>query len=353
MRIVLSNSSWKWGGVHTVTAALARGLAERGHDVALLCRPGSELEAEMRGVVPLVPILRGADFNPLAVLRAVRALRELRAQIVLALMDKDLRLTGVAARVLRVPVVVRRANDQPLRSAHSRLFYARIASRVVANSDATRRTLLAAAPALSRRGVHVIRNGIDVAAFAGAHPADLGLADDAVAFGFVGRFEARKGLRELIAAWPTVSDALPRAVLVLAGRGALEPEVDAWAATAERVHRLGYRRDVAALMHALDILVMPSHWEGFGLVAAEAMAAGTPVVASDVSSLPEVVRDGVSGLLVPPRDANALARAMIEVGRDDGLRQRLGSAGRRIAAEEFSNERMVEEWEALLRDSLA
>jgi glycosyltransferase involved in cell wall biosynthesis len=353
MRIVLSNSSWKWGGVHFVTESLARGLAARGHDVTLFCRPGSELESRMRGTARLEPILRGMDFGPRAIARAALALRRHRTEVVVVLMDKDLRLTGVAARLLRIPVVVRRANDRPLASARARFFYRALATRVVANSAATRSTLLASAPALARRGVEVIHNGIDVEAFARAAPADLGLPENAIAFGFLGRFEVRKGLHELMRAWPAVAGALPDALLVLVGRGDLDDEIRAWARRVPGVLCAGYRRDVAAVLRALDVLVIPSHWEGFGLVAAEGMAAGIPVVASNTSSLPELIRDGVSGRLVPPGDAGALAQAMIELGSDEALRGSLGDGGQASARREFPAERMVERWDELLRDVVA
>lgn len=350
MRIVLSNSSWKWGGVHFVTEVLARGLAARGHDVALFCRPGSELESRMRGIAPLEPILHGMDLGPPVIVRAARALRRHRAGVVVALMDKDLRLTGVAARFLGIPVIVRRANDRPLASARARFFYRAVATRVVANSAATRATLLASAPALARRGIDVVHNGIDVDSFAGARPADLELPERSIVFGFVGRFEVRKGLRELMRAWPSVAAALPDARLALVGRGDLDGEIREWAGTRPGVRLLGYRGDVAAVLRALDVLVVPSHWEGFGLVAAEGMAAGLPIIAAKASSLPELVRDGVSGRLVPPGDADALAAAMIDLGADPGLRISLGKAGQAIARTEFSLERMVDRWEALLRD---
>lgn len=350
MRIVLSNSSWKWGGVHFVTETLAQGLTERGHEVTLFCRPDSELESRMHGVVPLEPFLRGPDFGPPVILRAVKALRRRKAEAVLALMDKDLRLTGAAARLLRRPVVVRRANDRPLSSARARFFYRTLATRVVANSRATRETLLGSAPGLARRGIEIIPNGIDVEAIAGATPADLGLPPEAIAFGFVGRFEVRKGLRELMRAWPTVAGAAPTAHLLLAGRGDLDEELLEWADRMDRVRLLGFRTDVAAVLRALDVLVMPSHWEGFGLVAAEGMAAGIPVIASNTSSLPELVRDGVNGLLTQPADADALARAMVSLASDPDIRAGMGRAGQKRARDEFDLQRMIARWEALLLD---
>jgi glycosyltransferase involved in cell wall biosynthesis len=352
MRIVLSNSSWKWGGVHVVTETLAVGLSARGHDVLLLCRPDSELESRLRGVVRHQGIVSGPDLGPLAIARCASALRRHRAQVVLALMDKDLRLTGVAARLLRIPVVVRRANDRPLRSTFQRFVYRSIASRIVANSAATRATLLGSMPALADRGVDVIYNGIRVEQYRDAPAAPLGLPSGSLAFGFVGRFEERKGLLDLAAAWPRVSAAVPHAYLVLVGRGHLESVLHERFRDQERVVFTGYRSDVPALLHAFDVVVMPSHWEGFGMVAVEAMAAGRPLIATSASSLRELVTDDINGRVVPPRDPHALATGMIELAEDAELRDRLGREGFAIAVRAFTAEHMVGRWEHFLTQTV-
>jgi glycosyltransferase involved in cell wall biosynthesis len=348
LRVALSNSSWKWGGVHLVTERLVAGLHARGHNVLLLCRPGSELEARMRDAVPIAPVLKGPDLGPAAMLRCARALRQHRSDVVLCLMDKDLRLTGIAARRLRLPVVVRRANDQPLRSRFARFFYRRVATHIVVNSEATRASLLASAPELSVKPIDVIYNGIRIDVYANAEPAVLGLPAETIKLGFIGRFETRKGLRELLDAWPGVASQVNGAHLFFVGKGPLELELRARLSHDPRVHFLGYRSDVPELLAAFDVIVMPSHWEGFGLVAAEAMAAARPVIAANASSLRELIRDGVNGRMVPPGDSAALALAMIELARDPALRSRLGSEGRRIAAQEFSEQRMIDRWTRLL-----
>ena len=352
MRIVLSNSSWKWGGVHVVTETLAVELSARGHDVLLLCRPGSKLESRMRGIVPHRGIVSGPDMGPVAIARSIRALRRHGTDIVLALMDKDVRLTGVAARVLGIPVVVRRANDRPLTGPFQRFCYRRIASRVVANSVATRDTLLASAPALARRGIDVIRNGIRIEAFRRAQPAALDVPAGSVVFGFVGRFEERKGLLDLAAAWPRVAAAVPNAYLVLAGAGDIESVLRERLRDQPRVQFLGYRADVPSLLRAFDAVVMPSHWEGFGLVAAEALAAGRPVIATSVSSLRELVTDNVNGRVIPPHDPDALAAVTIELAENPALRERLGREGAITAARAFTAEHMVDQWEALLEETV-
>jgi len=119
---------------------------------------------------------------------------------------------------------------------------------------------------------------------------------------------------------------------------------------AERVHVLGPRKDVPALMHAIDVFAMPSIWEGFGLVLLEAMAAGRPIVASRVATIPEVVLDGQTGLLVPAGDPLLLAEALAQLADQPALAARLGEAGRERVRRQFSLEKMVGDTELLYRE---
>lgn len=343
LRIVLSNASSGWGGLHTVTEALARGLLARGHEVALLCRPRSVLEARMRGIVPLLPLLGAVDGNPLVIARAAAALRVRRADVLLALSDKDVRLAVPAAWLARVPSVVRRPNDRPLKPrAYVRLLYGALPARHVANSEATRRTILASAPWIDAARVAVVHNGM------APPPRRRHPRTGPPVFGFLGRFEEEKGVLELAEAWPRVAAALPGARLLLAGKGRMERRMRALLADTPGVEWLGYRDDVPALLRSIDVVAVPSHSEGFGMTALEAMAAGAVVVASTAGALPELVRDGVEGLLVPAGDPAALSAALVRAGGDRHLAATLGRAGMR-RARAFSLDAMVEGIEAVLR----
>ncbi|HEX8907290.1 MAG TPA: glycosyltransferase family 4 protein [Longimicrobiaceae bacterium] len=348
MRVVLSNASVRWGGVHRVTETLARGLQARGHHVAVFGRPGSMLEERMRPIAPFEPVLRGVDLHPPSLWRAGRALRRHRADVVVALMKKDVRLTAVAARAMGIPVVIRHANDQPLPGgARGRLLYG--AAMHVTNAEATKRTILASAPWLAPERVEVIHNGIDPAPFESAAPVPLDLPQGAVRLGYVGAFEPRKGLRVLAEAWRKVAETAPDAHLLLAGKGQEEEVLREMLDGAPRVHWLGYRKDVPNVMAALDVLVLPSFVEGAPNVVQEAMAAGIAVVATAVSGTPELVRDREEGLLVPARDAEALAAAMTEIALDPALRRRVAAAGHARVRAEFTLDRMLDRYEELLQ----
>lgn len=347
MRIVLSNNALGWGGVHTVTSVLARGLAGRGHQVAVFGRPASELERAMAGVAPFEGILSPSDLAPATLWRAGRALRRFRPDVVVTLMKKDVRQTAVSASALGIPVVIRHANDQPIPGGvRGRMLYAR--AMHVTNAQATKRTLLASAPWLAADRVEVIYNGIDPSRWERAVPLDLGLPPGAVAFGVVSALEPRKGLLVLADAWRRVACAVPGAHLLVAGAGSQEGELRARLHGAPRVVWLGHRGDVPRVMQTLDVLVLPSFVEGAPNVVQEAMAAGVPSVATAVSGTPELIRDGVEGLLVPAGDADALAAAMIAAARDGALRARMAAAAHARVRADFGLDAMLTRYEALL-----
>lgn len=350
MRVVMSNSSVKWGGVHVVTEMLARGLTERGHRVVVFGAPGSILEERMRGGVAFEPILEGMDLHPAAVWRAARALRRHRAEAVLALMKKDVRLTVPAAWSRGIPSVVRHANDRPLTGwLYDRLLFGALPALHIANSEATKRTLLRSAPWLRPDAISVIYNGVEPPGHPPAITADLGLPPGSLAVVFAGRLETRKGLLDLAAAWPRVARSVANAHIVIAGSGPDERRAREVFGDSPRVHWLGYRSDMASVLQVAHVAAVPSHWEGFGLIAVEAMLAGLPVVAARASSLPEIVEDGVHGILVPPRNPPALAAALIRLLRSPTTRERMGKAGRDRAITRFSRESMVDAYEAVLR----
>ncbi|CAN5650259.1 glycosyltransferase [soil metagenome] len=354
LRIAIVNAARNYGGQEAMAALLANELHGRNHDVLFLCRsvyPALDrLSAELR----VEPVLGGLDWSPLGIWRARTALRRHRTEVVLVTTNKDMRSAALAAWSLGVPVVIRRAMARPLRgSPHYRFLYGRLPRHIVANSHTTRRIMLDSAPWLRAETVSVIHNGIDTAPFERGEPATLDVPTGALIIGFVGRFVEWKGVLVLADAWRIAAPRLPDAHLVLAGAGEMEAGMRSRLGDAgERVHWIGFRNDVPAVMKALDILAFPSRMEGFGLAAVEAMAAGVPVIAAAAGSLPEVVEHEGQGLLVPPDDADALAAAMLRLAGDPDLRHRLGAAGRERVRRDFSVRRMVDAYEQVLRSAV-
>ncbi len=229
----------------------------------------------------------------------------------------------------------------------------RLFTRIVAVSEALRRLVLGVGYPSWR--VLTLHDAVDVTTFSphrvqasvGVRE-DLGCRPENLLVCAVGRLSPEKGHGFLLAAFREVIATVPNACLVLVGEGPLRSCLEAQAARyglGDHVVFAGYRDDVEAIIAASDLLVMPSLREGFGDPIIEAMALGKPVVASRVGGMLEIVRDGETGLLVPPGDSDALAQAIIELLRDPQARERMGLVSRQVALREFSVE--------VLADSLA
>jgi glycosyltransferase involved in cell wall biosynthesis len=174
---------------------------------------------------------------------------------------------------------------------------------------------------------------------------EFGIGNGTFLIGSVGRLAPQKGQRYLLEAIQKMVAAGEDVALVLVGEGPLLGSLKAQVAASgleRRVFFAGFRPEVRDLMPEFDVFVLPSVWEGFGLVLLEAMAAGRAIVASRVSAIPEVVEDGVTGFLVPPGDSDALAEALVTLRRDGVKRERLGIAGAERLRRQFTLERMVE-----------
>ena len=197
--------------------------------------------------------------------------------------------------------------------------------------------------------VTLVHNGVDLTRYDRTEacctlPDEYGLEPGAPIVGVVGRLEPEKGQATLVDAWPLVLRAVPRAYLLIVGEGsrreALEHQV-AELGIAGRVIFTGRRDDVPAVTAALDVAVLPSYREAQGLTILEAMALSRPVVASNVGGIPEMVEDGRTGLLVPPRDRDALAAAITRLLLDHPLADMLARAGHDLVHERFCLELMV------------
>jgi glycosyltransferase involved in cell wall biosynthesis len=225
-------------------------------------------------------------------------------------------------------------------------------ARYLFPSEDEKRLFLERHDRIPERCASVVPNAVDLQLF---RPEEGGLKNreaETLRVGFAGQWAPRKGIDDLLEAWPSVKSAVPRAQLYLAGgaqlwKGAVEtPGADACGLKVRQRERNGELVSVGAVRHdrmpafwnSLSIAVVPSHYEPFGLVALEAMACGIPVVAAAVGGLKEIVQDGESGLLVPPGDSTALAQAVVTLLADEPLRRRLAEGARR-RAEMFSIER--------------
>jgi glycosyltransferase involved in cell wall biosynthesis len=348
MRVVHVHRMRGIGGSERHILALLPALANRGLEPVFvgLDDPGWDA-SDFYGAltVPAVRLRSPRDVDPLLFARLVRSLRS--DVVHTHLVHADL-YGGLAARVRGAHLVTTKHNDDPFRTGPFRYVergLARLADRVITITEALRAFTIerVGVPAAKVQTIHYGLDGLPAAW--GENPPD-DVPDGARVLLAVSRLTRQKGVDVAIRAVPE----LPAdTVLVVLGEGPERPGLERLArelGVEQRVFLPGRVPDVAAWLGRARVFVHPARWEGFGLGVLEAMLAGLPVVASNVSSLPELVADGETGLLVSPDDATALA-----LGIADALeRPELGSAGAARARAEFSVDRMADLTAALYAD---
>ncbi len=333
------------GGSERHLLTLLPALAERGIDPIFVGLDDPAWDAaDFYGAlqVPAVRIMSPRDFDPLLL---VRLARTLRADIVHThLVHADV-YGGLAARLRGTHLVSTKHNDDPFRVGPFRFVergLSRLTDRIVTITDALHRFTVDQVGVQADK-VETIHYGLDDVPDAwGVNPPD-DVPEHARVLVAVARLTEQKGIDVAIRALVELPD---NVVLVVLGEGPeraalqrLARELDVEA----RVFLLGRVPDVAAWLGRGVVLVHPARWEGFGLGVLEAMLAGLPVVATNVSALPELVVDGETGLLVPPDDVQALVRAVEQALE----RPQLGSAGLARAHAHFSVARMADRTAAL------
>ena len=327
------------GGVQVHVRNLATRLRDRGHDASVLAPAGiPPAEPWVRAVGrPLRVPYRGtvAPIAPLSFLSTRDALAALRPEVVHVHEPLTPSASMFAALASAAPVVATvhayldRSRAMELSAPVLRWIWGKVATGV-AVSDAAAAFLRRALPDVS---LEIVPNGVDVDALAGAEPRDD--LPDGRRILWVNRLDAQKGFPVALAAFAKVLADVPDAVLVVVGEGKGREALGLLTAAArERVEMRGTipNADVPGYLAASEVSLSPAvGQESFGIVLVEAMAAGVPVVATDIPGYREVVTDGVEGLLVPPRDPEALAAGLVRVLSEPDLARRLGEAGRERA----------------------
>ncbi len=362
------------GGVPAHLMLLLEGLRARAYDITIACGDCSpEHAARLAALgVSLVRVELRRLLSPTndfrGLVRLYRLVRHGRFDIVHTHMSKAALLGGLAGWLARGPVKVNTAHNlgsiampkawlRALFWVYDKILLSVTMDAVITVSDHVRDTVLRSR-LLGPDKVFTIPNGVrsagpsDAAAARAMLLAELGGGSGRLIVGTVARLVWFKGLDVLVAAAAMVVKSCPESVFVVVGDGPLRAELERQAqalGVARSFVFLGERRDVARLLRAFDVFVLPSVSEGMPVTILEAMDAATPVIATRVGGVPELVDDGETGLLVPPRDPEALGAAILRLLESPRLRADMGERGRERVARHFSAERMVTSTDLLFR----
>ena len=341
--------TWR-GGQNQVLNTLF-GLRALGHRTMLVAHSEGELRQRAKEGLDLLPLAPKTEMDLTAAWRFSRILKQLKPDVVHAHDPHGVAMAALAlsmsTQLSKPPLVAARRVDFHLRgNSLSRWKYRQVDCFICA-SEAIRQMLIGdGVPAARSVTVH---EGIDIERIESTEPANLHgefwLPHHAPIVGNVAALVPHKGQRHLIDAAKVVVQQVPDARFIIAGEGelrsALERQIKDYHLE-KHVLLAGFRPDVLSVHKAFDIFVMSSVTEGLGTSLLDAMAAGKPIVATRAGGIPEVVAEEETGLLVPPRDHEALADAIVRLLKDADLRRRMGNAARTRARTFFSAERMVQ-----------
>lgn len=379
MRVITVITRLNIGGASPPVISQVAGLRARGHESLLVCGTPQPNEGSMEedarrlgaDVLHFPALCRNP--SPAEDVRAFTGLyslfRRMRPDVVSTHMSKAGAIGRVAARAARVPIVVHTYHGKGFHVFKSRWkeaaaltaerVLARLASANIVVSEKQR--IEFESLGINPPSLRVIRYGLDLDAFSSGGAArlhaELGIPAEAPLVGVVARVVAIKGQDVLLHAAARLRRRYPQVHYVIAGDGdrrAAYEELSKALGLADRVHFLGWRRDVPAVLRSLSVVVLPTvmDFEGTPLAVIEAMAAGRPVVATDVGGVGEVVRNGHTGVLVPPRSESALAAGIEAQLSNLQAAQQMADAAQRLVRGLYTEKRMVDETEALFSELL-
>ncbi|MBN2213565.1 MAG: glycosyltransferase [Bacteroidales bacterium] len=358
MKIAFFNSTRVWGGGEKWHFEISSALYEKGLETIVFTNIKSELYNRLSPTSQKTIRIKVSNLsflNPFKIILLSKIFRKEKIDCIILNLSADLKVAGLAARLAGIKrIIYRRGSAIPVRNSFlNRFIFKNVVTDIIANSEETKKTILQNNINLfPAEKIKVIYNGLDTGKYDNAKPGKLFTGkDEELVIGNLGRFVRQKGQRYLV----TLAELLKKrnipAHILLGGEGPLKADIESLAEkadVADMMHFIGFVDDIKRFMSSIDIFVLTSLWEGFGYVIAEAMYFEKPVIAFDVSSNPELIKEDETGFLVKTGDVESIANRIEQLYKERDILVKLGKAGKKSVLEKFTLTKTLDELYALL-----
>jgi glycosyltransferase involved in cell wall biosynthesis len=361
MKILQTCFSHSWGGLEMETLKISGQLVENGKSVYLIIPKASRLEREVKNYDKRIKTL-SISGNYFSKLKSIsKILKQENFDVIhthlshdLGLLMPALLLTGSKSKLF---LTKHMASGIKKKDLIHRILYSRI-DGVFAISNYIKKNVLYTCP-VKQEKVHLIPNGIDLHKFIPEKfdrdilREKMGIKNNSVVIGLIGRISPLKGHKEFVLAAEKLKPLIPNAVFLVAGGASYGEEVYEKeirnmvkkTGMDSQFKFLGFRNDIPEILSVIDILAFPSYEESFGLTLLESMAMKVPVVAVGNAGILDIVIDNVSGILIPPRDSDALSKGIFKIYQDKNIREKFVNEGRQRVEKYFNLKKVMNEYE--------
>ena len=353
MKIAFFNSTRTWGGGEKWHFEISSALFEKGMETLVFTNKHSELYNRLSLTNQKIYRIKVSSLSFLNLFRLFllkKVFQKEKIDCIILNLSADLKFAGIAAWLAGVEkIVYRRGSAIPVRNTFlNRFLFKKVVTDIIANSEETKRTILRNNPNLFPAGkIRVIYNGLDVDRYDNAQIVKtFSRKGDEMIIGNLARFVRQKGQHYLVELAALLKKRNIPVHLLIGGEGPLKKDIETLAKEAnvdDIIEFTGFIEDVKGFMSSIDVFFLPSLWEGFGYVIAEAMYFEKPVIAFDLSSNPELIRDGETGYLIRPGDIESVAGRIELLQKEKDTIAKLGKAAKERIVKNFTFAKTIDE----------
>jgi len=358
MKIAFFNSAKTWGGGEKWHFEISSALQGKGLEAIIFTNKRSELYNRLSLAAQKIYRIKISNLsflNPFKVLLLKKIFQKEKIDCIILNLSADLKVAGFAAWLAGIKrIIYRRGSAIPVRNSFlNRFIFKNIVTDIIANSEETKRTILRNNQSLFPvHKIKVIYNGLDIKKYNKAQTIKtFPRKEEELVIGNLGRFVRQKGQHFLVMLAELLKKRNIPVRILIGGEGPLKDDIEALARKADVIDMIqfsGFVDDVNGFMSSIDVFVLTSLWEGFGYVIAEAMYFEKPVIAFNISSNPELIKDGENGFLFEPGDIESIANKIEQLQENRNIIVKLGKAGKDSIVKNFTFNKTLKELLAFL-----